>query len=228
MLLIKTPGSVLRSPIRTLSPRIAPPVNGLVGSTAIIAIFLFCFLRCFTSLSVRVLLPAPGGPVIPITYAFPVCPYKSFSISTASASLFSIIVISLAAARLSPFNNLLRISIASPPARFTHFFRKSNKQSHWPHKRPMLVCYVLYIFNSFIRRSSRRKYLRNAFLFEKRYVFSRNYPSSYNKYVGCIIISEQFYNLGKQCVVSSRQYAHCNAVNIFLNCSIDYLLGCLS
>ncbi len=65
--LMNTPGSLFRSDILTLSPSIAPPVKGLVGSMAITPTLFPSRLMDLTSLSVRVLFPAPGGPVMPMT-----------------------------------------------------------------------------------------------------------------------------------------------------------------
>ena len=67
MLRMKTPSSPARVCIRILSPRIAPPENGLVGSTAIMPTRELPRRYSAASLSTSVLFPAPGGPVIPIT-----------------------------------------------------------------------------------------------------------------------------------------------------------------
>jgi len=58
--------------MRILSPNKAPPVNGLVGSMAMIPTVFPCPRKILVILSVTVLFPEPGGPVIPITRAFPV------------------------------------------------------------------------------------------------------------------------------------------------------------
>ena len=52
--------------IRTRSPSKAPPVKGLVGSTAITPTVLFFERHVSINSLVRVLFPDPGGPVIPI------------------------------------------------------------------------------------------------------------------------------------------------------------------
>ena len=64
---IKIPESIIRSIMRIRSPKIAPPEYGLVGSIATIPTVLPRLRNSFAILSVRVDLPAPGGPVIPIT-----------------------------------------------------------------------------------------------------------------------------------------------------------------
>ena len=61
---IKTPSSVAWSAILILSPSIAPPENGLVGSIATTPTVLPILLYFAISLSVMVDLPAPGAPVI--------------------------------------------------------------------------------------------------------------------------------------------------------------------
>ena len=64
---MNTPGSVAWSCMRMRSPRIAPPVKGLVGSTASTPTVLPALRQCAMSRSVSVDLPAPGEPVMPMT-----------------------------------------------------------------------------------------------------------------------------------------------------------------
>ena len=54
------------SSILVLSPKILPLVILLLGSTAKTATFLFSVVRCVPKASIKVLLPTPGTPVIPI------------------------------------------------------------------------------------------------------------------------------------------------------------------
>ena len=70
-LLIKTLLSLWYSFILILSPKMAPPVNGLVGSTLNTAILFFLDNNLIISLVIE-LFPAPGGPVIPSLYDCPV------------------------------------------------------------------------------------------------------------------------------------------------------------
>ena len=58
--------------MRMRSPRIAPPENGLEGSTATTAMRALDSRYAPASRFTSVLLPPPGGPVIPITCARPV------------------------------------------------------------------------------------------------------------------------------------------------------------
>src|SRR5215472_5610201 len=99
---MKTLESVACACIRIRSPRIAPPVNALVGSTAITLTDLSCLRKEAISPSTIVDLPEPGGPVIPITYARPVRGNSTWSSSIAPGSASSIRRISLEAARTSP------------------------------------------------------------------------------------------------------------------------------
>ena len=71
MLRMKTPASAACDCMRTRSPRMAPPLNGLVGSTATTPTV--CSRRRISTISrsTSVLLPAPGAPVMPIRYACP-------------------------------------------------------------------------------------------------------------------------------------------------------------
>src|SRR6266568_1135805 len=68
---MNTCGSRLADSIRIRSPSSAPPVNGLVGSTATTPTESAWARNCWMSRSVSVLLPAPGGPVIPMRRAPP-------------------------------------------------------------------------------------------------------------------------------------------------------------
>src|SRR2546428_254715 len=62
---MNTPGSRLPDSIRIRSPSSAPPVNGLVGSTATTPTERRWARNRWIRASVSVLLPAPGGPVMP-------------------------------------------------------------------------------------------------------------------------------------------------------------------
>ena len=66
---MNTPGSVLCSAIRTRSPSSAPPLNGLDGSTASTATRRPAARYRVTIAVVRVDLPTPGGPVMPVIVA---------------------------------------------------------------------------------------------------------------------------------------------------------------
>ena len=57
--------------ILTLSPKMAPPVTWLVGSTANTAGFVPNFFNAIAVLFIRELFPAPAGPVIPMIEEFP-------------------------------------------------------------------------------------------------------------------------------------------------------------
>ena len=65
MLRMNTPLSPACACMRTRSPRIAPPLNGLVGSTAIMPTVWPAPRSAAIRRSTSVLLPAPGGPVTP-------------------------------------------------------------------------------------------------------------------------------------------------------------------
>ncbi len=81
MLRMKISGSTLCCIIRILSPKIAPPLKGLEGSTAIIPIFFLFFRRIPAIWSTNVLLPEPGEPVMPTMIDSPVCAKIFFIIS---------------------------------------------------------------------------------------------------------------------------------------------------
>src|SRR5947208_2594117 len=100
---MKTPGSTPVSAMRIRSPRTAPPVYGDVGSTATTPTFFSRPRRVRTRRLMRELLPTPGGPVNPTTWARPVCGWIRATASVASGSSSSIREMSFPAARLSPF-----------------------------------------------------------------------------------------------------------------------------
>ena len=68
---MNTPRSRKCCCIRMRSPSTAPPLNGLVGSTASTPTLSPSSREVRTKPSTRVLLPAPGGPVMPTVYARP-------------------------------------------------------------------------------------------------------------------------------------------------------------
>ena len=72
------------------SPSTAPPLNGLVGSIHRTATVFLTVLSFVIRLSIRLLFPAPGGPVMPILRALPVLGYKSERIFFFLGELFSI------------------------------------------------------------------------------------------------------------------------------------------
>jgi hypothetical protein len=91
------------SVMRTLSPRIAPPVTWLVGSTARTAALRPSFLSETDVLLISELFPAPAGPVIPIMTDLPDV-LNIFLISfLAWDSSFSTIDIAFAMAPRFPF-----------------------------------------------------------------------------------------------------------------------------
>jgi len=83
--------SSCKSSMRTRSPRIAPPVKGLDGSTAMMATFFSGSRRRNSRVSAftNVLLPEPGGPVMPILCAVPVSRKSSSSAAMPASVPFS-------------------------------------------------------------------------------------------------------------------------------------------
>ena len=63
---IKALSSFTKSSILVLSPKIEPLLKLLLGSTAKTAIFLPCDVKKVPKVSIKVLFPTPGTPVIPI------------------------------------------------------------------------------------------------------------------------------------------------------------------
>jgi len=67
MLRMNTPASSNRSRMRMRSPKSAPPLKGLLGSTEMMATVRPRLRACLVSAAIRVLLPLPGAPVTPTT-----------------------------------------------------------------------------------------------------------------------------------------------------------------
>ena len=98
--------------MRIRSPRMAPPEKGLVGSTAIMPTVCPCWRAWAVSASVMVLLPAPGGPVMPTQYPLPRAGAIRRIISGTSALCRSTCDMSCAKARWSPASILSTRSTA--------------------------------------------------------------------------------------------------------------------
>jgi len=71
--------------MRVLSPRMLPPVTGLLGSTLNTATRQSAVQSCMPRASMKVLLPAPGTPVMPTRNAPPACGVSRCSRSSAAA-----------------------------------------------------------------------------------------------------------------------------------------------
>src|SRR3990170_2490804 len=95
---MNTPGSSATFSMRTRSPRSAPPVNGEVGSTAMTPTRSPASRKLFTNRAVIVLLPAPGGPVIPIRLARPVREWSDERICSKPSRWFSTMLTTRASA----------------------------------------------------------------------------------------------------------------------------------
>src|SRR5262245_13766185 len=99
---MKTPASPEWRPMRMRSPSSAPPVNGLVGSTATTPTFLPAARQAPASSEISVDFPAPGGPVTPTRCAFPTAPESAASSAAAARGSFSTTVSARASAGMSP------------------------------------------------------------------------------------------------------------------------------
>src|SRR5688500_14638046 len=89
MLRMNTPASCACACMRTRSPSMAPPVNGLVGSTARTPTVWPDVRHRETRPSTSVLLPAPGAPVMPTRNARPDRPNSSRTSAGPSSASFS-------------------------------------------------------------------------------------------------------------------------------------------
>src|SRR5438552_11758317 len=99
---MNTPGSRKWACMRMRSPSTAPPLKGLVGSTATMPTRWPAARSRAVTRSVSVDFPAPGGPVIPITCARPVCGWSRLISAGSPGTRFSTSVIRRARATRSP------------------------------------------------------------------------------------------------------------------------------
>ena len=101
---MNTPASIVCSAIRIRSPRTAPPVIGLEGSTAATATVRprprISPMNAFTSVD----FPAPGGPVKPTTIARPRCGWIAFNSALTVGPSRSTMLIARASAAVCPAN----------------------------------------------------------------------------------------------------------------------------
>ena len=102
MLRTNTPPSPAWACIRIRSPRIAPPLKGLVGSTASTPTVRPSSRQTAVKRSARVLLPTPGAPVSPTTRACPVLGKSAPTSAADSGASRSTVEMARATARRSP------------------------------------------------------------------------------------------------------------------------------
>ena len=95
---MKALGSVESSSMRVLSPRMLPLDRSLLGSMARTAIFLPMLVKCLPKASMKVLLPTPGTPVMPMRSECPAwgrhrsmtsCAIRWWSVFRLSASVMA-------------------------------------------------------------------------------------------------------------------------------------------
>src|ERR1039458_3757037 len=96
--------------MRMRSPSSAPPVYGLEGSTARTPTALPCPRKLRTRQSTKVLLPAPGGPVMPMRNAPDEKERQAASSSAAPGAPSSTMEMARESARRSPEHRRARIS----------------------------------------------------------------------------------------------------------------------
>src|SRR3954468_15809892 len=141
-----TPRSVVCSCIRTRSPRIAPPVNGLDGSTASTPTRRPPARNCRTSSLVVVDLPTPGEPVSPTTWACPEYGASAAATSGSAGSPFSTRLISRATERASPSRaratrvgtSCRRLTLNGPPRSWRARRKAGSRGGHLDDQRVAL------------------------------------------------------------------------------------------
>ena len=127
---MKTPGSRKWSARRMRSPSTAPRVNGLVGSTLTTATDLPARRSSPARPLMRVLLPAPGGPVIPTRHARPVSGWRAATSSRPSGPSRSARLIARPIARRSPARTpAMSGSSVTPPRRAHRRPRRGSARS---------------------------------------------------------------------------------------------------
>src|SRR5207237_235769 len=200
-------------------PRTAPPVYGDVGSTATTPTFLSRPRRLRTRRLMRELLPTPGGPVNPTTWARPVCGWIRATASVASGSSSSIRAMSFPAARLSPFRREStrpgtgsRGRAAGPcraGTRSRPFARGLEEGDDFPERRPGA------------------EHDLDAGLLELGNVFLRNDPAARDEDVARLPFLEELHHLREKGHVRPAEARQADRVDVLLDRGLDDVLRTL-
>src|SRR5438876_530909 len=213
---MKTPGSTPVSAMRIRSPRTAPPVYGDVGSTATTPTFFARPRRVRTRRLMRELLPTPGGPVNPTTWARPVCGWIRARASVASGSSSSIREMSFPAARLSPFRRESTRPGTGPRGRAAVPFRAGTRS------RPF-AC-GLEEGDDFAERRTGAEHDLDAGLLELGNVFLRNDPAARDEDVARLPFLEELHDLREQGHVRPAEARQADRVDVLLDRGLDDVL----
>src|SRR5947208_5995700 len=213
---MKTPGSTPVAAMRTRSPRTAPPVYGDVGSTATTPTFLSRPRRLRTRRLMRELLPTPGGPGNPTTWARPVCGWIRATASVASGSSSSIREMSFPAARLSPFRRESTRPGTGSRGRAAVPFRAGTRS------RPFAR--GLEEGDDFPERRPRAEHDLDAGLLELGDVFLRNDPAARDEDVARLPFLEELHDLREQGHVSAAEAREADRVDVLLDRGLDDVL----
>src|SRR5256884_3060097 len=216
---MKTPGSTPVSAIRIRSPSTAPPVYGDVGSTATTPTFRSRLRYLRTSRLIRELLPTPGGPVNPTTWARPVCGKIRARASVASASSSSIREMSFPAARLSPFRRESTRPGTGSRGRAAVPFRAGTRS------RPF-TC-GLEEGDDFAERRTGAEHDLDAGLLELGNVFLRNDPAARDEDVARLPFLEELHDLREKGHVRPAEARQADRVDVLLDRGLDDVLRTL-
>src|SRR6266480_1315040 len=164
----------------------------------------------------RELLPTPGGPVNPTTWARPVCGWIRARASVASGSSSSIREMSFPAARLSPFRRESTRPGTGSRGRAAVPFRAGTRS------RPFAR--GLEEGDDFPERRPRAEHDLDAGLLELGDVFLRNDPAARDEDVARLPFLEELHDLREQGHVSAAEAREADRVDVLLDRGLDNVL----
>src|SRR5205823_3833711 len=164
----------------------------------------------------RELLPTPGGPVNPTTWARPVCGWIRARASVASGSSSSIREMSFPAARLSPFRRESTRPGTGSRGRAAVPFRAGTRS------RPF-TC-GLEEGDDFAERRTGAEHDLDAGLLELGEVFLRNDPAARDEDVARLPFLEELHDLREQGHVSAAEAREADRVDVLLDRGLDDVL----
>src|SRR6266496_4887120 len=213
ILRIKTLGSPDSSIMRMRSPRIAPPVSGLVGSTATTPTLASRRRHSRTRCVTRVLLPAPGAPVMPTIWARPAYWCSSARKRRAAGISFSISVTMRASARRSPLS------------RRSTMFSKVHLHLGGQAIRLHIVTHEI---DDLLRRCPGTEATLDAHRLDGRYILIRQDASGGHQDIVHAFLLEQLHYFGEKGHMRARENTHQYSIHVFLDGRLNDHLRCLT
>src|SRR5262245_12154553 len=213
---MNAPRCRLSSVMRVLSPRMLPPVTVELGSTASTATRLPALHRRSPSVSISVLLPTPGAPVMPMRSEPPVCGSNvcnSSSAAVTSAALWlSTSVMPRARAAVSP----PRIAAARPGMAFTRDTLRARSRSFEQ---------VEQLDRRLRNHGAGPEHFRSASRAQRGPVLRGNHAADHDEDVAAPLLPEQRDQLGHEGLVRSSQRADAAQVHVVLDRLPGHFVG---